>query len=109
MSEIINATNRPARQARARPPPLIRLNCLRTVFNSAMSAPAVLRYRVTANLSASVIPSIGAGISAEPPPEISAMHKSSDVSELTIRKISSVPITPSGVGSFIPAGLDACR
>ena len=90
-SEIIRLTTRPARQARNSPPPLIRLNCFRTVFNSVMSAPAAARCRVTPNLSANVISGTGAGNSAEPPPEIRQMHRSSGDSEPTIRRISSRP------------------
>ena len=41
------------------PPPLMRLSCLRTVFNCSILAPAALRCRVTASLSASVIASTG--------------------------------------------------
>ena len=55
-SETISETNRPARQALSRPPPLIRLNRFRTVLSCSMFAPAALRCRVTASLSASVMP-----------------------------------------------------
>ena len=37
-SEMISAMSRPARHARASPPPLIRLSCLRTVFSSSIGA-----------------------------------------------------------------------
>ena len=40
---MMSETNMPARQRRANPPPLISLNCLRTVFSSAMFAPAALK------------------------------------------------------------------
>ena len=50
-SEIISVISRPARQARASPPPLMRLSCLRTVLSCSMLAPAPLRCRVTASLS----------------------------------------------------------
>ena len=51
----------------------------------------------------------GAGISAEPPPEIRQRQRSSGPSDSTSRKIFSVPATPSGMGSFTPAGRAACR
>ena len=38
-SEIISEISRPARHARASPPPLIRLSCLRTVLSCSMFAP----------------------------------------------------------------------
>ena len=55
-SEIISVTSQPARQARERPPPLIRLSCLRTVFSSAILAPPALNRRVIACFSASDTP-----------------------------------------------------
>ena len=42
-SEMMSETSCPARQLRSRPPPLMRLNGLRTVFNSSILAPAALR------------------------------------------------------------------
>ena len=46
-----------------------------------MLAPAALRCRVTASLSASEMPSTGAGIRADPPPESSERQRSSGPSE----------------------------
>ena len=106
-SEMISAASRPARHARARPPPLIRLSCLRTAFNSAMSAPAALRWRVSDSLSSRVMPSRGrqqrrtaAGDQAEaqvfglarPRPGGGSLRAA----------------TPAGVGSLSPAGRAAC-
>ena len=108
-SEMISVTSRPARHARSNPPPLMRLSCLRTVLSCSMLAPAALRWRVTASLSASVMPSTGAGIRAEPPPEIRHRQRSSGPSDSTSRRISSAPATPSGVGSLTPAGRAACK
>ncbi len=108
-SEMINVINRPARQACANLPPLIRLSCLRTVLSSSMLAPAPLKCFVTACLSASVMPSTGAGSKAEPPPESRQKHKSCLPNEPTSSKIRSVPKTPAAVGSFIPAGRAPCK
>ena len=108
-SEITSATSRPARQLRKSPPPLIRLNGLRTVLSSSIFAPAALRYRVMASLSASETPSTGAGISAEPPPETRHKQRSSGPKDPASRKISSDPARPAGVGSFTPGGRAGCR
>jgi hypothetical protein len=103
-SEMIKEINRAPRQARASPPPLIRLSCLRTVLSCSMLAPAALKCRVTASLSASAIPSTGAGIKAEPPPEIKHKQRSPGASEPTSRRISAAPAAASGVGSLTPGG-----
>ncbi len=73
-----------------------------------MFAPAPLRKRVTANLSARVMPSQGAGSNAEPPPESSTRHNVRASAARTSSKIRSDPATPSAVGSFTPAGRAAC-
>ena len=73
-----------------------------------MFAPAALRCRVTASLSASVTPGAGAGSNAEPPPEIST--KQSRRARGCRRSAESlrVPRTPSAVGSLTPAGRAGC-
>ena len=108
-SEMISVTSCPAAHARANPPPLTRLSCLRTVLSCSMSAPAPLKCRVTACLSASEIPSTGAGNNADPPPEIRQMQRSFGESDRTICRICSVPLTASSVGSFTPGGRAPCR
>ena len=95
-SEMISDTSRPARHARASPPPLMRLSCLRTVLSCSMFAPAALRCRVTASLSASVIASTGAGSRAEPPPESRQRQRSSGPSDSTSRRISAAPADAGG-------------
>ena len=77
-SERTRATTRAGAAARARPPPLSRERCLRTVLSSAMEAPARSRCAVTAAFSSRVTPSAGAGSRAEAPPE----RRSTSVSSL---------------------------
>ena len=108
-SEMIRTINCPARHSRANPPPLMRLRCLRTVFNCWMLAPAPLKCRVTASLSSKRIVSTGAGSKADPPPEIRQMHRSSADRPRTRSKIRRAPSTPAFVGSFTPGGRAPCR
>ena len=85
---MISEMSRPARQARAKPPPFTRLSVRRTVLSCSMFAPAALSARVTRILSSSEIPGAGAGRRAEPPPEIRQKQRSSGPSEETILRIS---------------------
>ena len=107
-SDMISAMSQPARHARASPPPLMRLSCLRTVLSCSIFAPAALKCRVTASLSASLIPTTGAGRSAEPPPEMTARQRSRGESEPTRSRIAAVPATPASVGSLTPGGRAPC-
>ena len=66
-SEMINEINLPAPQAEASRPPLICESCLRTQLSSSIDAPARLRARLMACLSANETPSTGAGSNALPP------------------------------------------
>jgi len=66
-------------------PPLIADRCLRTVFISAIVAPRSSSACVIACFCASEMPCAGRAHSAEPPPEISAITRSSGPSPVTAR------------------------
>ena len=70
MSERMSATTRAGWATRASCPPLTREMCLRSVLISRMSAPQARRDLVSACFSESEMPSTGAGVKAEPPPEM---------------------------------------
>ncbi len=74
---MTRVTRRAGRAATASRPPLIAERCLRTAFISVIVAPLASRARLTACLSASVMPPAGSVMSAEPPPEIRAITRSS--------------------------------
>ena len=76
-SERTRETTRAGAAARARPPPLRRERCLRTVFSSPMVAPARRSSQVTTALSSRVMPGTGAGSRAEAPPEMRTSSRSS--------------------------------
>ena len=76
-SEISSETVRAGNAAAASRPPLIRDRCLRTQFISSIEAPERSSALLIACLSASERPSGGRVSSAEPPPEIRAMTRSS--------------------------------
>ena len=85
---------------RASRPPLMRERCLRTVLISPMVAPERSSARVTACLSAKVMPSAGAIQLAEAPPDISTSTRSSasaPSASSIARKAASSP-APSGTG-----------
>ena len=63
--------------ARASCPPLSTERCLRTALSALIVAPASSKSRVVACFSCRVIGGAGAGVSAEPPPEISTTTRSS--------------------------------
>ncbi len=75
--------------ARASWPPLSSERCLRTALSWLIVAPAARRSLVTACLSPSVTGGAGAGVSAEPPPEMRTSTWSSDDMPCTVRRISS--------------------
>jgi hypothetical protein len=112
MSLIAKVTTRAGRAASARRPPLMRERCLRTAFISTMLAPLASRLRLTACLSARVISPAGSTSREEPPPDISAMTRSSAVSPRTAARIRrpASSLMASGVGweasstSMRPAG-----
>ncbi len=99
-SEIARVTSFAGAQAWASRPPLMPLRWRRTQFISEMVAPLFSSARLTACLSARSSPGNGIGSSAEPPPEISAMTRSSgdrpDTSAL-MRRAASAPAS-SGTG-----------
>ncbi len=98
-SEIASATTRAGAAATARRPPLIADKCFRTVFISAICAPHFSKARLTACLSASVIPSAGKASSAEPPPEIRTRTRSSAVSPDTLSRILRAAFDPASSGT----------
>jgi hypothetical protein len=73
---------------------------LRTAFISVIVAPLANSARLTACLSASVMPGAGAVINAEPPPEISAITRSSGVKLRTASRMrrAAVSLIASGTG-----------
>ena len=72
-------TTRAGWAAAARRPPFTAERCLRTQFISAIVAPLRSRAAFTARLSSSETPSAGSASSAEPPPEMRQMSRSSAV------------------------------
>ncbi len=82
--------------ASARWPPLMRERCFRTVLISWMLAPDLRRRLVRRVFSARGI--IGNGISAEPPPDISAITRSSFVAFWLIFRMRFAPLTPVSLG-----------
>ena len=99
-SERRSATIGAGWAARASWPPLSRERCFRTAFNWLIVAPHSRRRRVTACFSASVIPGTGAGVSADPPPEMRQRTRSRDRASPAIRRISAEAASPraSGIG-----------
>ena len=83
MSETTSDTTLAGQAAAARRPPLIVETCFRSVFIAEIGAPEASSAWLTAISSASVSPAGGDGSSAEPPPEISAMTRSSAVRPAT--------------------------
>ncbi len=98
-SERMRLTRVAGWAARARPPPLTRERCLRTVLISCMVAPHASRSCVTDCLSSRVTPSAGATRSADPPPEIRQMTRSRLPAPLTNDRISSAPRIPLSSGT----------
>ena len=104
-SESTSTSRLPAVQARANPPPLTRLNRLRAALSVAISAPDSESWRVTAIFSSSEMPDFGAASSADPPPVIRAIARSSGSSDPSMLSISRVASTTAGVGRFAADGL----
>ncbi len=102
-SERTRVTTRAGAAARARPPPLRRERCLRTVLSSVMPAPARMSRAVTADLSSRLRPGTGAGSSAEAPPESSTRTMSSAVRPRTMASAACAACTPRASGSGWPA------
>ena len=98
-SEMRRLTSSAGWAAAARRPPLIADRCFLTVFISPISAPEDRSARLTACLSASVRPSAGSASSAEAPPEISAMTRSSGPALLASARIRSAASRPRASGT----------
>ena len=103
-------TTRAGFAAVASRPPLIAERGLRTVFISPIGAPERSKARFTACLSSSVNPGRGGRLSSEdPPPEISAITRSSSVSPSTIRRIRAAALRPFASGTGCAASTISMR
>lgn len=91
--------------AAARRPPLIRLTCLRIMFIAEIGAPEASNARLRAISSSRLTPSGGAGKSAEPPPVISAITRSSSVSPETIENSALEAASPASSGTGCAASI----
>jgi hypothetical protein len=98
-SEIIKLSTGAGQAAAASCPPFTRLRCLRTTFICEIGAPEARRPALTACLSAKVSPSVGETISADSPPEIRAITRSSSVRPCRWPSIWAVAATPAASGT----------
>ena len=109
-SLIAKVSIRAGRAAAASLPPLIAERCLRTTFISPIGAPEASSARLIARLSSSVSPGAGSAISAEPPPEISAITRSSAVRSLTVSSMrrAAISLLASGTGWLLDSTVIRC-
>ena len=103
-SEISSVTTRAGWHSAPSRPPFSADRWRRTQFISLIVAPLVSSAALTARLSASVRPGAGATSSDEPPPEISAMTRSSAVSPVTLSAMRRDATSPASSGT----GCAAC-
>ena len=85
--------------ARASCPPFRSERCLRTVLSSPIVAPAASRRAVSRRFSSSVIGGAGAGRSAEPPPEIAQITRSSGRADSASPRSSTAAARPRSSGT----------
>ena len=95
--------------SRASCPPLTIEMCLRTALISWILAPHASSNFVTACFSSSVTGGAGAGSSAEPPPDIRAMIRSSSPACPAMRAMRVAPATPAASGSGWPHSFNSTR
>ena len=109
MSETTSDTTLAGEAAAASRPPLIVETCLRSVFIAEIGAPEASSASLTAISSASVRPGGGDGSSAEPPPEISAMTRSSAVRPATCSSSVRDAASPAASGTGCAASMTRMR
>ena len=98
-SEIAIVTTRAGIAAAASRPPLIAERCLRTALISLIVAPERSSARVTACLSASVMPGAGSESRAEPPPDTRNTNWSSDPSPRARSRMRCAAACPAASGT----------
>ncbi len=110
-SESISDSTRAGAARRASCPPLMREMCLRMALISWILAPEASSSRVVACFSSRVMPSAGSGISADAPPEMRQITRSSFPAPAAMRAMRSAPATPLRVGHRMAAlvQLDAAQ
>jgi hypothetical protein len=108
-SEISSVTTRAGCAIAASRPPLMALRCLRTVFISSMAAPLRSSAWLMACLSPSVRPGAGIVSSEEPPPETSAITRSSAVRPCTRPAMRRVAARPASSGTGCAASTTSMR
>ena len=102
-SEMAMVATLAGKACRASRPPLMRERCLRTVLISPMWAPERNSARVTACLSAKVMPAAGAIQLAEAPPDISTRTRSSVSAASANSSARSAAASPAASGIGWPA------
>ncbi len=100
ISETTSDTTRAGCAKAASRPPLMVETCLRTQFIAEIGAPEASSASLTAISSAKVSSPAGAGSSAEPPPQTSAMTRSSGVRPETssVSRLAAFKPASSGTG-----------
>ena len=108
-SEITSVNSRAGQAAAARRPPLTAERCFLTQFISAIEAPLFSSARFICCFSASVMPSNGNASRDDPPPEISASTRSSEVSSRTTASMRAAAIWPASFGTGCAASITSIR
>jgi len=102
-SDSTRQITRAGAAALASPPPLSLERCFRTVLSSRILAPESIRSEVAAALSSREMPGVGAGKSAEAPPDSSTSSTSSRSSDRAIASTSCAAASPLRSGRGWPA------